>query len=67
MSDIRNYTFKNASGHLPLNLGPGESAFAYVLQDKPGASILDADFEVTLAEGYAPDGGFHNAPSSLSI
>ena len=51
MSDIRNYTFKNASGHLPLTLGPGESAFAYVLQDEPGASMLDADFEVTLAEG----------------
>ncbi len=51
MSDIRNYTFNNASGHIPLILGSGESAVAYVLQDAPADAVLEADFEVSLAEG----------------
>ena len=50
MSDIRNYTFTNDSGHIPLTLGPGESAFAYVLQDAPAEAVLDAEFDITLAE-----------------
>ncbi|MBQ6437104.1 MAG: SufD family Fe-S cluster assembly protein [Bacteroidales bacterium] len=50
VSDIRNYTFNNASGHIPLILGPGESVVAYVLQDAAADAVLDADFEVTLAE-----------------
>ena len=40
-----------AAGRFALTLAPGAVATVYVLQDEPSASRLDAEYEVTLAEG----------------
>ena len=40
-----------AAGRFALTLAPGAVATVYVLQDEPSAARLDAEYEVTLAEG----------------
>ena len=40
-----------AAGRFALTLAPGAAATVYVLQDEPSVARLDAEYEVTLAEG----------------
>jgi Fe-S cluster assembly protein SufD len=51
LSGVESSAVAPASGQLALTLEAGAAATVYVLQDEPATSVLDAAFEVSLAEG----------------